>query len=76
MSLLGAASRDRRPCYSMLKAWELPELCQELVAEPQAQSPLCQALTEGFVSPFWQLLVQGHFHPSKLGHGQGGETSV
>lgn len=36
MSLPGAASREYRTCSSMLKAQELPERCQELVAEPQA----------------------------------------
>lgn len=47
MSLPGATSREHRPCFSTLKAWELPERCQELVAEPQAQATPCQALADG-----------------------------
>lgn len=47
MSLPGATSGEHRPWSSTLKAWELPEPCQELVAEPRAWAPLCQSLTDG-----------------------------
>lgn len=47
MSLPGATSREHRPWSSTLKAWELPEKCQELVAEPRAWAPPCQSLTDG-----------------------------
>lgn len=47
ISMPEATSREHRPWSSTLKAWELPEQCQELVAEPRAWAPPCQSLTDG-----------------------------
>lgn len=64
-SLLGATSREHRPCSSTLKAWELPEQCRELVAKLWARSLPCHALTDGCGLSFPAASSPGPLPPSE-----------